>query len=195
MKTNNNKKNPKQKGIQYGILLAAALALLIKNPSVFLENQTGNQAEIAEQAAPVELTRVIDGDTVRIKVNGKESKARLLLIDTPEVSTTKTGSAQKFGEEAKKQLESIVEGKEISIAFDNTHTQEDDYGRLLVYLFAGDRLVQEEMLEEGYARLGYENGEEEYYPLLKKAEQKARGEKKKIWSIPDYVQDYGFSNN
>lgn len=145
-----------------------------------------------EQIA-IELVRTIDGDTIVFNENGEEKRLRLLLIDTPESSKTKTGSAQPYGVEAKEFLTNYLKEKNLSIEYDPAHEKIDDYERVLAYLYADGELVQEVMVEEGLARVGYENGDEIYLDELEEAEQKANTGEVNIWSIKGYVGDYGFN--
>lgn len=189
--TSTKKKSP----LRYSVLLLVVVFLPFLNeqfPQLLIAPQTVQEKEQREQ---VDLLQVIDGDTIKIVYKGKEQKARLLLIDTPESFTTKTGKSQPYGKEASDYLETHLQGKKISIEFENTQDEVDQYGRLLVYVFADNQLIQEQLLVEGYARIGYENKEEVYYERLQQAEEKAKDAKINIWSIPGYVTKYGFREN
>ena len=83
----------------------------------------------------------------------------------------------------------------MSIEYDPSHEKVDDYDRVLAYLYADGKLVQEVMVEEGLARVGYENGEELYLNQLEEAEKKADKINVNIWSIEGYVGEYGFNKN
>ena len=155
---------------------------------------TNSSIELKDKGSAIELERVVDGDTIVFNKSGKSEKMRLLLIDTPESNTTKTGSAQPFGIEAKEFLTDYLVGKDLTIAYEPTQDQEDQYGRTLAYLFADGKLVQQELVLEGLARVGYEKGQEHYLTDLKEAEESAKANKKNIWSIEDYVGKYGFNN-
>lgn len=178
-------------------LLSGIIALLIASAGGYVvsDYSTGNSySEIEDKEVAIELTRVIDGDTIEFNRNGENKKMRLLLIDTPESTTTKTGSAQPFGKESKEFLSEYLVGKKLSLEYEPTQEQEDQYGRTLAYLFADGELVQEKLVAEGLARVGYEKGQEIYLDDLNKAEKNAELDKKNIWSIKDYVGKYGFNN-
>ena len=150
--------------------------------------------KLEDEGLPIELERVIDGDTILFSKNGKIEKMRLLLIDTPESTKTKTGKIQPYGKEAKKFLSDYLVGKKLTLEYEPTKEQEDQYGRILAYLFADDMLVQEELVREGFARVGYEEGQELYLDDLIEAEQDAISTRNNIWSIEGYVEEYGFNN-
>ncbi|MCM3088518.1 thermonuclease family protein [Bhargavaea ginsengi] len=140
---------------------------------------------------PVELVKTIDGDTIKIRYNGQEENVRYLLIDTPETSHPRLGK-QPFGEQAKERNRELVNSGELSIEFD-IGDRTDKYGRLLAYVYVNGKSVQETLLREGLARVGY------VYPPstrhltpFEAAEAEAKAKKVGIWSIEDYATDSGF---
>lgn len=140
---------------------------------------------------PVELVKVIDGDTIKVIYDGQELNVRYLLIDTPETQHPRLGK-QPFGEEAKTLNAALVNGGTVALEFD-VGERMDHYGRLLAYVYVDGVLVQEKLVREGLARVGY------VYPpstrhldRLEAAEEQARSEKKNIWSIEDYATEDGF---
>ena len=55
----------------------------------------------------LEVGKVVDGDTFHVRLDGKDFKIRLLLIDTPE--TAKEGkAAQPFADQAKQKTEELL---------------------------------------------------------------------------------------
>ncbi|HOB16609.1 MAG TPA: thermonuclease family protein [Defluviitoga sp.] len=75
------------------------------------------------------VTRIIDGDTVEIEIDGKIYKTRFVGIDTPE-STTKI---EPFGLEASLFTTKELLGKTVYLEKDVSET--DRYGRLLRYIW------------------------------------------------------------
>jgi len=175
-------------------ILSGIIALILFfTGSYVIDQEEEKSSTVTNDQTSIELKRVIDGDTIVFIENDKEKRLRLLLIDTPESSTTKTGFAQPYGVEAKEFLTDYLKGKTLSIEYDPSHEKVDDYDRVLAYLYADGKLVQEVMVEEGLARVGYENGEELYLNQLEEAEQKADKINVNIWSIEGYVGEYGFN--
>lgn len=175
-------------------ILSGLIALILFFTGFYtIEQDKETTATLKTDQIAIELVRTIDGDTIVFNEDGEEKKLRLLLIDTPESSKTKTGSAQPYGVEAKDYLTDYLKGKNLSIEYDPAHEKVDDYERVLAYLYADGELVQEAMVEEGLARVGYENGDEIYLGELEEAEQKASAVEVNIWSIEGYVGDYGFN--
>lgn len=141
---------------------------------------------------PVTLVQTIDGDTIKVIYDGQEHNVRYLLIDTPETNHPRFGK-QPFGEEAKERNRQLVNGGDLYLEFD-VGERFDKYGRLLAYVYAGDTLVQEQLLKEGLARVAY------VYPpntrhldRFEKAQQSAKDKKIGIWSLENYVSDNGFN--
>ena len=140
---------------------------------------------------PVELVKTIDGDTIKVRYNGQEENVRYLLIDTPETNHPRLGK-QPFGDQAKERNRELVNSGELSIEFD-IGDRTDKYGRLLAYVYVNGKSVQETLLREGLARVGY------VYPPntrhltpFEEAEAEAKKKKIGIWSIEDYATDSGF---
>ncbi len=100
------------------------------------------------------VTRVHDGDTVSIRVSGfaklplKTEKVRLIGIDTPELNQGP------WGRQAKRQLKKLMSESDWIVNVEFGVEQRDKYGRLLAYLWGKDgKMINERMLESGYAAL------------------------------------------
>jgi micrococcal nuclease len=101
------------------------------------------------ESATADVLRVIDGDTIEVDLDGRTEDVRYIGVDTPE--TVKPGEpVQCFGPEASAFNHELVEDRVVHLEFDAE--LRDDYGRLLAYVFAGDRFVNAELVEGGYAR-------------------------------------------
>lgn len=137
------------------------------------------------------VTRIVDGDTIDVEIDGKEERLRLLLVDTPETKDPNE-PIQPFGPEATAFAEKILNGKEVKLEFDGP--ERDKYDRLLVYLWLGDKIFNQMLLEEGLARVAYVyDPTYTHYDSFVAAEKKAKVAKKGIWSIPGYVTEDGFN--
>lgn len=139
-----------------------------------------------------ELQEVIDGDTIRIKYNGSSEKVRLLLVDTPETNHETLGE-QPYGPEAKEFTKQLLAGqKTVHLEFDVSYR--DKYKRLLAYVYTTDGIsVQEQLLENGLARVAYiydpNTKHVDWFKSIQKTAQKsALG----IWSVEDYVTNRGY---
>jgi micrococcal nuclease len=82
-----------------------------------------------------EVARVVDGDTVRVVINGQEEAIRLIGIDTPE-TVHPTRGEEPFGREASDFTKGLLEGRSVYLEFDVE--ERDRFGRLLAYLYIDD---------------------------------------------------------
>lgn len=110
-------------------------------------DQGGRAADRSTVAAKV--LRVVDGDTIEVEIDGSSEDVRYIGVDTPE--TVKPGTpVQCYGPEASERNEELVGGRMVRLEFDRE--LRDVYGRMLAYVFVGERLVNAELIEAGYAR-------------------------------------------
>lgn len=136
----------------------------------------------------------IDGDTIKIrKEDGTTEKVRLLLIDTPESVSTKI-SPQLYGHQASRYMKSLQkENQEITVKVGDP--SQDDYGRLLAYVYLSNgEMLNEHLVRMGFARVAYIfPPNTQYLELLQSAQEQAKNEKLLIWSVDGYVTDNGFN--
>ena len=99
--------------------------------------------------AEVLVTRVVDGDTVEARIDGRTEDVRLIGIDTPE-SVQPGVPVECFGPEASELTERLLEGRRARLVFGVE--DRDRYGRLLAYAHLGDRFVNAIIVRRGMAR-------------------------------------------
>jgi len=92
------------------------------------------------------VTKVIDGDTIHVLINGTDYKVRYIGMNAPEDTTKK----EWLGPEATARDKELVAGKTVTLVKDVSET--DRYGRLLRFVFVGNVLVNYELVREGYAK-------------------------------------------
>jgi micrococcal nuclease len=98
---------------------------------------------------PATLVAIIDGDTIKVMVNGKIETVRYLLIDTPESKSPKT-CVQPYAKEAFLRNSELVKSGKITLEFEQGNTR-DSYGRMLAYVYVDGESIQGTLLKEGYA--------------------------------------------
>ncbi|MBT2581761.1 thermonuclease family protein [Planococcus sp. ISL-109] len=142
---------------------------------------------------PVEVTQVIDGDTVRVIYEGKETTVRYLLVDTPETNHPRFGE-QPLGPEATERNREILKTADhVEIEFD-VGGRFDDYDRLLGYFYADGDSVQEQLVAEGFARVAYiYPPNTRYVDEFREAEATAKQAEIGIWQFDNYATDRGFN--
>src|SRR4051812_21746704 len=98
------------------------------------------------------VTRVVDGDTVHVRVSGRDETVRYIGIDTPE--SVKPGTpVQCYAQAASARNRRLVAGRDVTLRTDAE--SRDRYGRLLAYVYRrGDGLfVNAELVREGFATI------------------------------------------
>lgn len=150
-----------------------------------------NEAETeGENRIPAKVTKVTDGDTITVEVDGKEEKVRLLLVDTPE-TVHPSKPVQPFGKEASSFAKDTLDGKDIELELDVS--ERDKYGRLLAYVWVDGQMFNELLLKEGLARVAYVYAPNvKYVDQFREIQDKARKDEKGIWSIENYATEQGF---
>ncbi|KWW11644.1 hypothetical protein AS888_01330 [Peribacillus simplex] len=141
------------------------------------------------------IVRVVDGDTVKIKLeNGNEETVRLLLIDTPE-TVHPSKPVQPFGPEASKFTKELMPAGS-TVEVETGIGERDKYGRLLAYFYVNGKMVNELLLEKGLARVAYVYAPNtKYLDELESIQKQAQKERIGIWSLEDYATSKGFDDS
>jgi micrococcal nuclease len=139
---------------------------------------------LEEEENPVGLVnakvvRVVDGDTVVVRYEGREERIRLIGVDTPE-TVHPNKPVEAYGEEAKEYTKKKLEEKDIQIEFDVQ--ERDRYGRLLGYIWLDGLLFNDELLRMGYARVATFPPNVKYVETFKETEKNAREKQVGIWN-------------
>lgn len=139
------------------------------------------------QPAPTEsiyteaqVIQVIDGDTIEVDIGGQAFKVRYIGIDCPETNHPEKG-LEPFGPEADAKNAELVEGKAIRLEKDVSET--DRYGRLLRYVWVGDTMINEILVQEGYARSSAYPPDVKHQEVLNQREIEARDGSRGLWGI------------
>lgn len=146
--------------------------------------------ELKNESEVVTLSKCVDGDTAKFKMkDGNIKTARFLAVDTPE-SVHPTKEVEEYGKEASNYTcDLLTKAKEIKVEYDKASDKEDKYGRILVWVYADNKMVQEILLEKGLAKVAYLYENYEYTNNLKSIEQIAKDKKVGIWSDYDKNSD------
>jgi len=184
-----------KKNSMSNILKSVAVIIVVAIGAIYFPELFAEEEETPSRSdlIPVELVKTIDGDTIKIKYEGKEQNVRYLLIDTPETNHERLGK-QPFGQQAKDRNTELMNSGKLEIEFD-IGERVDKYGRLLAYIYIDGVSIQEKLLEEGLARVGY------VYPpntrhldAFEKAQERAKKAGIGIWTLEDYATDRGFDS-
>jgi len=115
------------------------------------------------------VVSVIDGDTVEL-ADGRH--VRYLGIDTPE-------SGEYYAENATARNKELVEGKTVELQ--GGKRDEDEYGRLLRYVYVDGVFVNAELVAQGYATAYIFDPDDRYSQVLVQLEQYAKLRERGLW--------------
>jgi endonuclease YncB( thermonuclease family) len=147
-------------------------------PETALNTQTLN---LSLPRATYYVEKVIDGDTIIVRGGGK---VRLLGINAPEIAH-RDRRGEPLGEEARKRLTALVEGKRVQLEFDQR--RRDRFKRLLAHITLEDGTnVNELLLQEGLARALFLQPNMRYLNRYYDTEKLAQEGKQGIWSLSEF---------
>jgi micrococcal nuclease len=98
------------------------------------------------------VVRVVDGDTVHVRLGWRDETVRYIGIDTPE-SVRPGTPVQCFAEAASARNRRLVAGRAVTLRTDAE--SRDRYGRLLAYVYRRDDglFVNAELVRQGFATI------------------------------------------
>jgi micrococcal nuclease len=118
------------------------------------------------------VTRIIDGDTIQLSTG---EKLRYIGIDTPELS----GKDACFAQEAAQKNSELVLNKKVELEKDVS--EKDRYGRLLRYVYIEDKMINYELVSQGYAFASKYPPDIKNQELFEKAQEQAHSQKRGFW--------------
>lgn len=129
------------------------------------------------------VSKVVDGDTIHVTINGQEFTARLLGVDTPETVDPRK-SVQCFGKEASNEVKKLLTHREVILQKDVSET--DKYKRILRFVFLplgdGDYLfVNDYLIRQGFAKPLTIPPDVKYSEQFLEAAREAREQKRGLW--------------
>jgi micrococcal nuclease len=157
-----------------GVLLAAVVLLL----AVRAWQQRG-RLEPPEFLSEGEhrVERVVDGDTLLLAGG---ARVRLIGVDSPE-TVRPDHPVEPWGPEASAFAKKFVSGGTVRLQFDRERV--DRFDRFLAYAFVGDKMLNEELVRHGLARVEHRfHYSQAIERQFDRAEQEARLARRGIWS-------------
>jgi micrococcal nuclease len=96
------------------------------------------------------VTKVYDGDTIAVNMDGRIEKVRMIGVDTPE--TQKPNSpVECFGKAASEYTKNRLTGQQVRLEADPINQNRDRYDRLLRYVYLQDGTdYNAEIIKQGY---------------------------------------------
>ena len=172
------------RGISLFVLfLACALSCTNITPSAEL---TATEMKATDKPAPstaalteVQVIQVVDGDTIKVDIDGVVYPVRYIGINCPETNHPSKGQ-EWLGPEATVANMELVAGKTVRLEKDVSET--DQYGRLLRYVYAGDVFVNRELVRLGFAQVSTYPPDVANESVFVEAQHEARQAGQGLWS-------------
>ena len=143
----------------------------------------------------VKLSKCVDGDTIKVKIDNKEYTVRMLAIDTPE-SVHPEKKVEYYGKAASEYTCNIVSNaKKIELEYDSGSDKTDKYDRLLAWVIVDGELLQDKLVSLGYAKVAYLYGDYKYTSLLEEHQELASAKNLGIWNQQEKDKFDNNSNN
>lgn len=156
------------RGPSRGTLALLAVVLVAGAGCLEVAVDTGSPAGPPTPTADVQVTHVVDGDTIDVRFpDGRTDRVRLLGVDTPEVhvetdpaeypgvANTAAGRAclRGAGEDASKFTRDSVANRSVALAYDSQADRRGGYDRLLAYVVLENESLNYDLVRTGHARV------------------------------------------
>ena len=128
------------------------------------------------------VVHIEDGDTIDVRIGDRVERVRYIGIDAPEVPHHGLDGTR-GGEAARRLNRALARGRRVSLELDAE--ERDHYGRLLAYVWVGDRMINLEMVRRGYARVLTIPPNVRYERWFEQAESEARVASRGLWGSGD----------
>lgn len=136
-------------------------------------------ADATPERVEAHVVRVVDGDTIRVGIEGEVYRLRYIGIDTPETKHPER-PIEWMGPEASRANAELVQGQTVYLEKDVSET--DQYGRLLRYVFLADgTFVNAELVRRGYAQVTTYPPDVKYQDLFLELQREARENERGLW--------------
>jgi micrococcal nuclease len=159
--------------------LAAFAVMLVAAAAICLTSCTATYAPAIPGSIQAHVTRVVDGDTIVVNIQGKDYKLRYIGMDTPE-TVNPDKPVQFMGKEASRKNLELVGGKTVTLEKDISET--DRYGRLLRYVWVDGLMVNAELVRLGYAHAYTYPPDIKYQDVFRTLEKEARENRRGLWA-------------
>jgi micrococcal nuclease len=124
------------------------------------------------------VVRVVDGDTIHVKLGERVEKVRYIGIDAPEIRHPTKGE-EPGGRRAAEVNRRLVGDQRVRLELDVR--ARDRNGRLLAYVWVGDLMVNAELVRLGYAQVMTVPPNVRHQELFVKLQREARDAGRGLW--------------
>ncbi len=155
------------------IVLLAIVGFLLLRPW-----ESGPEREAGPRAVSATVVRVVDGDTLEVRIGGEVEDVRLIGVDTPE-SVEPGAPVQCFGPRASSFTKRALTGRRVRLVFGVE--RRDVYGRLLAYAYVDREFFNAALLRRGLARTLSIPPNTRYRALFERLERAAARAGRGLW--------------
>lgn len=131
------------------------------------------------------VVRIVDGDTIHVRVGERVEKVRYIGVNTPEVHHPRKGE-EPGGRDAMAVNRTLVAGRQVRLETDVQ--ARDRYGRLLAYVWVGDTMVNAELVRQGYAQVMTVPPNVRHQALFLRLQREARAGGHGLWRHGDTLR-------
>jgi len=149
--------------------------------------------KVSEKSGPYLVTKIADGDTITVDIDGTLERIRLLGIDATETSKSETIQSECYADEATNALTSLLNTVQyVYLEYDESQGLRDRYKRLLAYVYVKNPneddiedllLVNNYLLSEGFVYEYTYNKPYKYQQLFQDSEVVAYDLEKGLWGV------------
>ena len=150
-----------------------------------------DQEASLQRQGPFKVISVVDGDTIKVDVDGTKESIRMIGIDTPEIVDPRK-PVQCYGPEASSYAHRKLENRTVYLVSDSTQGERDKYNRILVYVYIADEQTglwsdcagcsySYDAVRSGYAKEYTYNSPYAYQLEFKQAQALAQSEGSGLW--------------
>lgn len=124
----------------------------------------------------------MDGDTIKVDIDGQIETIRILGINTPEIVDPRK-PLECFAKEASDQAKALLNNERVLLEADSSQGDRDKYQRLLRYVFLKDGTdFGREMIRSGFAYEYLYSSPYEFHQQYVAAQSDAQKNKRGLWA-------------
>ena len=170
----------KSKSQQLISAFIAALLLILSGCLYIEESDGGFDNELFD--GPYEIVKIVDGDTIKLNIDGQKTSVRLIGIDTPESVHPDKSKNVPEGKLASDHTKELLENM-TSVYIEYGEESHDRYGRVLAYVYLDkNTMLNAKILEDGYAKVLTIKPNNKYEDYFLQLEEEARQNDAGLWS-------------
>lgn len=130
------------------------------------------------------VVEIVDGDTIKVLLNGQIVTVRLIGVDTPETVDPRQ-PVQCYGREAAQFTTNMIRRANNRVLLERDVSETDRYGRLLRYVWLehpdGRRMLNYELVAQGYAQVVTYPPDVKYADVFVQLQREAREQRRGLW--------------